>query len=875
MAPFPVLTRLLVLEMQSVAEYEYSKGDLIGHGAFAVVFKGRHKQTLETVAIKQISLKMVPSKVSNIRQKEISILRELKHPNIVRLFGSVETEACFFLIMEYCNGGDLGDYLQAKKTLSEDSIRHLAKHVAGALGAIHAQNIVHRDIKPQNLLLCYPNNRKDGSSVRDHIRDATIKLADFGFARHLMDADMAATLCGSPLYMAPEILLSEKYDSKADLWSVGTILFQCLAGMAPFMASNPRALRKRYEKESLVPRIPDGTSHLLNDLLIKLLKKIPKERIGHDGFIAHPFLQESLAAIPPGLVEPEQPSRAKSQPVPIKRNVSVPPSHCSSAGSSHHHVSPGSSSVGSPRDYLSSSSVPPVMQKAGSGSSTPQCVEGNEGWTVIGSNPGQSKSSLSPHSNSSRVSHSGSVGRASFSYGSIPPILTTPFYQPSGGMSSAPSHPLEAGPGVGPGSRPDSTPDRRMSEPLPFSSHTPLNTLINLHQNNASSRVPSGSSASPHQHRRPSNNPQSPKSQGGRNGTSLPMSPGKSPSSVPKGPSSGGRLAALTEGEIPAALNPVGGAGESRLIYPSPESAAQTPSPDQNRGIVRSSPNRSTSCDPSTHRSKWSRELDNIRRRANSLATLEHMVDLPAGPYTPTETRQFDLSPTATIKPLFGAFTGVSLSEKLQESSFRTVELEETGEEASGSLRQLQQSLELAKGIIRMANARQGPIMLLSTDILSSGEMSCTSHMQRCSEQMVLLAKAYSILDAALRPYVFDQALTNTEPSQELEKVELETKLLQRTCLEKARHVQKVLEYLPEKEVAQVSAEKLLFLEALDKCKTAVLDEQRGEKKECLKRYRIAKQIFELLLSDAKSERDKRQLECYIAMLGKRLQNLN
>ena len=116
--------------------------------------------------------------------------------------------------------------------------------------------------------------------------------------------------------------------------------------------------------------------------------------------------------------------------------------------------------------------------------------------------------------------------------------------------------------------------------------------------------------------------------------------------------------------------------------------------------------------------------------------------------------------------------------------------------------------------------------------------MSCTSHVQRCSEQMVLLAKAYSVLDAALRPYVFDQALTNTEPSQELERgktilkmvgpslcieelnpssspspnlilpsvaVELETKELQKTCLEKARHVQKVLEHLPEKEVTQVS----------------------------------------------------------------------
>ena len=162
-----------------------------------------------------------------------------------------------------------------------------------------------------------------------------------------------------------------------------------------------------------------------------------------------------------------------------------------------------------------------------------------------------------------------------------------------------------------------------------------------------------------------------------------------------------------------------GGAGD-----PSPDSTVQAPSPDQNRGTVRSSPNNrgGTSCDPSTRRGKWSRELDTIRRRADSLAALEHLVDLPSGPYTPTENQQFDLSPTATIKPLFGAaFASLSLSEKLQESSFRTVELEETGEEeASGSLHQLRQSLELAKGIIRMANARQGPIMLLSTDILSS-----------------------------------------------------------------------------------------------------------------------------------------------------------
>lgn len=160
-----------------------------------------------------------------------------------------------------------------------------------------------------------------------------------------------------------------------------------------------------------------------------------------------------------------------------------------------------------------------------------------------------------------------------------------------------------------------------------------------------------------------------------------------------------------------------GGGGERQQIDMSPDSVPQVPSPGRNHGIVKHSPNRTLSCDPSTQGTKWSRDMNNIRRRANSLAALEHALDLPSGPYTPTENRQFDLSPTATIKPLVGPFSSVSLSGKLQESSF---ELKEAGEGADGSLYQLRHSLELAKGIVRMASARQGPIMLLSTDILSS-----------------------------------------------------------------------------------------------------------------------------------------------------------
>jgi serine/threonine protein kinase len=281
-------------QLQALLDYEYSPGNLIGHGAFALVFKGRKKKTLEVVAIKQISLKSAPDHLSSIRQKEIEILKEVKHTNVVQLLDYHEEKSHIYLVMEYCNGGDLGDYLQTKHTLCEDSIRHLTNHIANALATLHSQHIIHRDIKPQNLLLSYPSpspssssssssslSGSEGAKCDRTITEATIKLADFGFARHLNGTDMAATLCGSPLYMAPEVLLGERYDGKADLWSIGTIIFQCLTGSAPFLANNPHALRRRYEREKLVAKIPEGTSRHLASLLAKLLRKNPRDRLGH------------------------------------------------------------------------------------------------------------------------------------------------------------------------------------------------------------------------------------------------------------------------------------------------------------------------------------------------------------------------------------------------------------------------------------------------------------------------------------------------------------------------------------------------------------------------------------------------------------------
>jgi serine/threonine protein kinase len=102
---------------------------------------------------------------------------------------------------------------------------------------------------------------------------------------------MAATLCGSPLYMAPEVIMSHHYDKKADLWSIGTIAYQCLTGKAPFTADSPQALKVFYEKHfNLVPEIPNSTSPYLKDLLIKLLKRSPADRIDFEDFSTHEFL---------------------------------------------------------------------------------------------------------------------------------------------------------------------------------------------------------------------------------------------------------------------------------------------------------------------------------------------------------------------------------------------------------------------------------------------------------------------------------------------------------------------------------------------------------------------------------------------------------
>lgn len=285
----------------SIGDYEYNKKDLIGHGAFAIVYRGRQKSILQNkVAIKVITKKNL-GKSQSLLAKEIKILKELTalhHENVVCLLDFKESTNHVYLVMEYCNGGDLADYLHIKGTLSEDTIASFLQQIAGAIKVIHSNNIVHRDLKPQNILLNFKSDPKSENSASVNsattASDIQLKIADFGFARFLQDGVMAATLCGSPLYMAPEVIMSHHYDKKADLWSIGTIAYQCLTGKAPFTADSPQALKNFYEKHvNLVPDIPANTSHNLRDLLLKLLKRNPGDRINFEDFINHSFLSRN------------------------------------------------------------------------------------------------------------------------------------------------------------------------------------------------------------------------------------------------------------------------------------------------------------------------------------------------------------------------------------------------------------------------------------------------------------------------------------------------------------------------------------------------------------------------------------------------------
>jgi len=254
----------------------------IGKGSYATVWKGHVEGRNELVAVKVISRQTV-TETAQLRQ-EVEVLRRISHTNIVRFRDLKKSAAHFYLVLEYCAGGDLSQFLRIHGHVAEEKARRFLTQIAAGLRILHRENVLHRDLKPQNILLS------------DDSEDPVLKIADFGFARALQPQDMAATVCGSPLYMAPEILRHEPYDAKADLWSVGAILFELLTGGPPFSGANPMQLLANIERADGVTFNGVAVSADGQDFLGSLLRRCPAQRLSSAAFASHAYVQTTAAA---------------------------------------------------------------------------------------------------------------------------------------------------------------------------------------------------------------------------------------------------------------------------------------------------------------------------------------------------------------------------------------------------------------------------------------------------------------------------------------------------------------------------------------------------------------------------------------------------
>ena len=212
----------------------------------------------------------------------MEILRIMNHPNIVRLIDFYDEPSQYLIAMEYLEGGELFDRIVKKAYYNEKEARDLAQIFLSAVKYMHDRNVVHRDLKPENLLL------------KSQSDDADVKIADFGFAT-IAETDSLTEQCGTPGYVAPEILGHKKYGKAVDMWSVGVITYILLGGYPPFHDDNQRQLFKKIQaaKYEFHPDFWGGVSDEAKDLISKLLVLDVSARLTVDQALSHAWIRKS------------------------------------------------------------------------------------------------------------------------------------------------------------------------------------------------------------------------------------------------------------------------------------------------------------------------------------------------------------------------------------------------------------------------------------------------------------------------------------------------------------------------------------------------------------------------------------------------------
>jgi hypothetical protein len=262
----------------------------LGRGAIAEVVRARDERTSVEVALKLIypHLRESPVVVERFR-REVEIVRRIAHPNVLRIHDVVESDGRLFLVMDFHPGGDLADRLALRQRLHPGEVVHLAQQLCGALAAAHRAGVVHRDVKPSNVLV------GNGTQI-------DVRLCDFGLARTVEGSGLtvANAVLGTPEYMAPEVVTEGQADPRSDIYSLGVVLFEAATGRLPFYGDSPYQLMRQHvdleapRARTLVPELPMA----LDEAIARALAKDPLDRFATTEDLVRALTEEPRALVP-------------------------------------------------------------------------------------------------------------------------------------------------------------------------------------------------------------------------------------------------------------------------------------------------------------------------------------------------------------------------------------------------------------------------------------------------------------------------------------------------------------------------------------------------------------------------------------------------
>lgn len=265
------------LNVKSLSLNDFEIGKKLGKGKFGRVYCVRHKITGFICAMKVMEKQEIMQyNVQKQFRREVEIQSSLNHQNLTKLYGYFHDEKRVYLLMEYLVNGELYKLLKAKGPLDDIFASYYIYQMADALEYMHQKNIIHRDVKPENILIGFDN---------------TVKLTDFGWSIINPRGTKRKTMCGTLDYLSPELIASKEYDDKVDVWALGVLAFELVVNSPPFEEDSKELTSKRIVRGDL--KFPNHISSDAQDLIAKLLRHNSKERMSLREVKQHPWITKN------------------------------------------------------------------------------------------------------------------------------------------------------------------------------------------------------------------------------------------------------------------------------------------------------------------------------------------------------------------------------------------------------------------------------------------------------------------------------------------------------------------------------------------------------------------------------------------------------